>query len=350
MSLGSRSVVIAVLIAGTGACSTQSVITAVPGVMNDPANRTLRRDLLQFGTKDLCPEVQKRSLALRLRSDDPATGRVFIRQCFARELPGGDVLLQWSGIGYGWSSLTKRIGFEASATIDYDPDFRVADGSMYLYFRPNAEQQKQLNVRMAEQVNPAPFGSLIPVGSPQAFASQLGSSLFGHELDRGFTVIRENDGSFDFALGALVPGQRPLEPFSGGSHTVLANERIEIHQNQRDFAGPFEVPDDGDALWVTAVVEGAPTADLLVFQKAQGDAWLESYIGQQQVTPPPGPAAYDDTITAAVPYRRAIRVPRGTYYIVLDNTPSAGRTAPPTYANDDRAALVNLEVEVGSAQ
>jgi hypothetical protein len=44
-----------------------------------------------------------------------------------------------------------------------------------------------------------------------------------------------------------------------------------------------------------------------------------------------------------------IRVPKGAYYVVLDNTSTAGKSAPPTTALDDRAALVSLAVELGDA-
>ena len=89
---------------------------------------------------------------------------------------------------------------------------------------------------------------LVSFGSPQEFANQLGNGLLTHELERGFTVIRADDGGVSFALGLLPPGERPVEPYvrANESRTLLANERIEIHQNQRDFAGPFDV-DDGEA-------------------------------------------------------------------------------------------------------
>jgi hypothetical protein len=51
----------------------------------------------------------------------------------------------------------------------------------------------------------------------------------------------------------------------------------------------------------------------------------------------------------AAPYRRRIPLPRGSYYVVLDHTATAGNTAPDNVALDDRAALVNLAVEIGSA-
>jgi len=334
-----------------GACSTQRIVTSIPSVANDAANRTLRRDLLAFGTSTLCSEIQKTSVPLRLRTDDPATGRFFIRQCSARELSSGDITLQWSGVGYGWSGLTHRIGFEARATVDYDPDFRADGGDLYLYFRPNVTQARGFNLRMTERVVSSPLGPLVPVGSPQEFANQLGAGLFSHELDRGFSVVRQDDGSTAFALGLIPPGERPAAPFvvEGSGKTVATNERVEIHQNQRDFAGPFEVQGDGDALYLTLGVEGAATVDFLVYPKVQGDVWLDGYTQTALAGPPPVPPVFDDVVSANLLYRHTLRVPRGLYYVVLDNTATAGRSAPSTFPGDDRAALVNLGVEVGAA-
>jgi len=40
-------------------------------------------------------------------------------------------------------------------------------------------------------------------------------------------------------------------------------------------------------------------------------------------------------------------VPKGEYFVVFDNTSTAGHSAPPAYAGDDRAAAVSFAVEVG---
>jgi hypothetical protein len=47
--------------------------------------------------------------------------------------------------------------------------------------------------------------------------------------------------------------------------------------------------------------------------------------------------------------RRGIPVAPGMYYVVFDNTPSAGQVAPPMNLLDDRAAVVNYLIQVGDA-
>ncbi|HTJ82205.1 MAG TPA: hypothetical protein VL400_10805 [Polyangiaceae bacterium] len=354
-------------------CSSQAYLAVMPGVLNDPSNRTLRRELLGFGTDSLCKEMMKRSIPLKLREDDPTIGRFYPRQCNIQTLDNGDLYIQFSGAGFAWSNLTKRIGFNASAAIQYEQDFRLDGSTMYVYFRPSSTTQKKFEVVMTEAGNlqANPLGGLIPGGSAQGFANQVGEGLLAHEIGRGFTVVRDSDGSVEFSIGLLEPGQRPDSPYKRNDRDrlVYVNERIELHSGQRDYVGPIEVPDKGMALYLTMQLEGAPNVDLMVFHRSVGDGWLQGYLTTPVASAPPGPGLLDETVTSSsgapmtpqggfpttVPsqgpaiFRRMIRVPKGAYYVVLDNTATAGKSAPPTTALDDRAALVSLAVELGDA-
>jgi hypothetical protein len=54
-------------------------------------------------------------------------------------------------------------------------------------------------------------------------------------------------------------------------------------------------------------------------------------------------------IQAGAPYARTVPVAEGTYYMVIDNTASAGQVAPPANLFDDRAAVINYVVQLGDA-
>src|SRR5262245_29023744 len=66
-----------------GACGNQeslgvsalSVVSA--GVVNDPANKSLRFDLLKFGLERFCVEMQRRGAPLKLSDSEPVLGRFF---------------------------------------------------------------------------------------------------------------------------------------------------------------------------------------------------------------------------------------------------------------------------------
>jgi hypothetical protein len=323
----------------------------MPGVINDSGNRTLRRELLAFGTKSVCDELQKRSVPLKLREEDPTLGRFYARTCASRDLENDNIYLQFGGVGYAWSNITKRVGFGASAGVEYDQDFRIADGRLYVYFRPAAITAKQFELKTAEQSAPSVLGTVLPGASPQDFVNQLGEGLLAQQLGRGFTVVRDSDGAVSFGFGMVPPGQTPSAPFErkNQSRLLLTNERVEIHQNQRDFTGPFQVDDDDMALYLTMNVEGTSAVDVLVFQRPIGEQWLQSYVHEVQINAPPQPPLFDEAAPAGVLFRRLVRVPKGQYYVVLDNTSSAGRTTPPSFGLDDRAAMVSLAVEVGDA-
>ena len=47
--------------------------------------------------------------------------------------------------------------------------------------------------------------------------------------------------------------------------------------------------------------------------------------------------------------KRPIVVPPGTYYVVFDNTATAGQTNPQVNALDDRAAVVQYLIQIGDA-
>ena len=339
----------------------------MPGVLNDPSNRTLRRELLAFGTGSLCKELLQRSVPLKLGVDDPSLGRFFPRQCNIETLENnGDLYIQLGGLGYGWSNLTKRVGFNASAAVQYEQDFKLDGSTMYIYFRPAAVTAKKFEQLMVEggALPSGPMGSFLPGGSAQGFVNQVGEGMLAYALGQGFTVIRESDGEVTFSLGYVAPGERPLAPFdpSSSDRELVLNERIEVHDNQRDYVGPFELPDSGMALYVTAVLEGARDIDVMVVQRGQGELWAQQYITTAATGAPPAAPLQNDTITdvgfgvpstggvvaTPQPFRRKLPLPKGSYFIVLDRTATAGNTAPQSVAFDDRAALVNLAVERGS--
>jgi hypothetical protein len=55
----------------------------------------------------------------------------------------------------------------------------------------------------------------------------------------------------------------------------------------------------------------------------------------------------DEPVEAGKPWKRFLPLPRGIYYLVIDHSPSVGRTAPPAQAGDDRAAKIDYLVQLG---
>jgi hypothetical protein len=354
-----RLLVLALAVASLGASCGQVGVAIMPGVVNDPANRTLRREIFGFAVGELCKEMQRRSIPLKLRDADPSIGRFFPNGCGVQEMPSGNLFVQFTGHGYAWTNVTHRMGFEASAAVEYEQDFLLDGSTMYVYFRQVRRQTSQFDVTMIERGQGGAFGGVAGMlgTNIQQVSQQIGDRVLEHQLARGFTVVRQSSGETTFALGVLEKGASPHAPFAKGDSDwkLLANARTELHAEQRDFAGPFHLEDEDDALWLTTLVEGAPAIDILVVPQAIGDNWIKVYETQQQATAPPGSVLLDVPLQAPVsvpgrpppPYRQPLRLPVGSYYIVFDNTSSAGRTMPTNQALDDRAALVSYAVQLG---
>ncbi len=337
----------AVSLSFLGASCGQSALGVMPGVLNDTRNLSLRRSILAYGMSRVCDEVRSRSMPLRFADEDPVMGRFFPTQCTARELPDGDLSLQFAGRGYVWTDMSLRLGFEASAALAYDTDFILDGSTMYVYFRARPSAPPAFTTHVVEQQQAALFSVLAGKRGGLNLPDSVGTQIMAAQLARGFTVIRDASGGVDFGLGVVPPGARPAEAYTGLDHSrpILANERVDLHQNQRDFAGPFEVP-AGKELGLLISETGAPAVDVLLVPRAVGDAWLATYSSELSTTPPPGPPLLDDVVAAGTPFRRALALPAGSYYLVLDNTPTAGRTSLPTAPRDDHAAVVSYAVDV----
>ncbi len=320
------------------------------GVINNPKNRTLRFDILKFGLDQFCYQMLRLGAPLKLSDDQPVIGRFFADSCNSQVLDNDtqkSFVVQYSGKGYGWSNLTGRIGFTSAGLVEYAPDFQMQGGAMYIYFRPKKVDDTNFQTLMVES-GLANAGMAMAHVDPNVFGKQIVSS----ELGRGFTVVRYNaSGETDFSLGFLPKGQRPYRPFQieNADKLVLANERTEVHANQQDFVGGFEVKDDDQAIYLTLSVDGAPAIDAFLVAKGVGDQMIDHYTKTAGPAALAGPQLIAEPVPAGQLWKRFIKVPKGVYYLVLDNSSAAGPTAPSGGPGDDRAAKVDYLVQVGDA-
>lgn len=326
-------------------------LALMPGVINRSDNKSLRFAMLKFGLDQFCTEMMARGAPLKLADTDPTIGRFFPQQCDARIVDDDTTksfLVQFLGFGYGYTNVTKRIGFDSAGVVEYDPDFLLDGSTMYVYFRTKHIAGTSFKPLMIE----SGAANMALAMAPGGFADKFGQQVVASELSRGFTVVRQSDGSVDFGLGIVEKGKTPFHPYQvkGTERLVLANERIEIHANQREFLGPFSVETEGRALYLTVGIDGAPAVDVLIVPKDAGDPWLSGYVHQPGAAAPPFPPLMQDVVNANLgELRRVVPVAKGRYYLVVDNTATAGQVAPASVPGDDRAAMVNYVVELGDA-
>jgi hypothetical protein len=338
-------VVLPLLATGCSSCSgtAQRMLGVIEGPINDPSNRSLRRSILSWGLDVFCKEMLRRNAPLKLVEDSPVIGRFYPTSCAQRELEdGGDLAVSFQGQGYAFTNLSKKLSFASTGTVRYDQDFQMNGSTMYAQFRSRDVRSSDFRVIAIEQ----PLANLMNQINP--VADKFGQQLLSQKLAEGFTVIREPNGEADFSMGILRPGERPVHPYDvrGQDRVVYENLRTEVHQNQRDFIGPIEIEDKDRALYVTAQVDGGTAVDLLLLNRESGEASVNAYLNQPQAGPIPPPIA-GEVVTPGTELKRTWPVPPGRYWVVIDNTATAGATAPPGNLLDDRAAVVSYVIQIG---
>jgi hypothetical protein len=338
-----------VALAASGCASScgQSVLCAVRGPINDPSNYSLRRSILSMGLSEFCHQVTTHNAPLKLTEGAPVIGRFYPQHCVQRELPNGDLYVEFDGFGYAWTPLSKKVTFTMSGAVDYDQDFRIHDNcDIYAYFRTRNVRGSNFQSHLIEQ----PVASFLNSLSPMA--DNFGRQLVSGKLGEGFTVIREKSGNVDFGLGSIPLGQRPVHPFDvhGSKMLTYENLRTEVDQEERDFIGPIEVADSHRALYIQATMQGVPAIDLMLMKKEDADVSLGLYFNYGQAGPLNAPVMQSVVILSQQPFRQVIPVPKGSYYVVLDNTSSAGSVAPPAVGLlGNAAATVDYVVQLGDA-
>ncbi len=321
-----------------------------PGVVNDPKNKSLRFDILQFGLERFCQEMTRRSVPLKLADDQPVLGRYFADTCSSQVLDDENrksFAVQYAGKGYAWTNLTKRVGFKAAGLVEYAPDFQLHEGAMYVYFRPRNIDATSFETRMVESV--AAQTGIAVTGTD---ADEVGQNILKEQLQRGFTVIRyDADGATEFGLGYIALGAQPFKPYrvENSDKVVLANDRTEVHSEQQDYIGGFEVLEAGQALYFTLDLDGAPEVDAFIVPKGNGDLMIESYLGNPGPTRLTAPPVLDEPIRSGAAWKRFLPLPQGLYYLVIDHSTQVGHVAPPAQAGDDRAAKLDYLVQLGDA-
>jgi hypothetical protein len=319
------------------------------GTINQPENLSMRRAMLKKGMGDFCQQMQSRNAPLKLSPDSPVIGRFYPKQCVANDAEMLNV--QFSGFGYAWTNVTKKTTFTGGGAAGYRYDFQVTEGDhcdIYAYFRPARIDNTTFQTQRVESPMASMFAGM------SSFGNDFGKQTLTTKLREGFTVIaRDADqANAGFALGIVPLGVRPFSPYQverGDGKITYENERTEVHQNQRDFVGPIVVEESGKALYIRVAVDGVPAIDMITMRKAEAEASLQSYFDQPQALPLVGMPMGSEILQAGNQVNRMIVVPPGTYYVVFDNTSTAGQASPTNNPLDDRAAVVNYLIQIGDA-
>ncbi|MEY2932355.1 MAG: hypothetical protein RL033_3104 [Pseudomonadota bacterium] len=323
--------------------SALSVVSA--GVVNDPANKSLRFDLLKFGLERFCVEMQRRGAPLKLSDTEPVLGRFFADSCQARVIDEDQrqsVVVSYSGSGYGWTNLTGRLGFSSSGSVEYAADFQQREDAMYIYFRPRSVAGIAFRTLMIESAL-----AQIGIGVAGVDANAIGQDIVRRQIERGFTVIRHSArGDAEFSTGLVPMGARPFRPFQvqSSDKQTLDNDRTEVHTGQQDLIGGLYVPDSGRKLSLHLSLDGVAAVDVLLLPEAQALALLRGYVNQAGPARLTAAPVVDAELHAGQPLQLEFKVQPGNYYLLLDHSALVGRSTPPA---GDQAAKIDYLVQLG---
>jgi len=186
-----------------------------------------------------------------------------------------------------------------------------------------------------------------PVGY---LANTFGAQVVSSQLMSGFTVVRSEEGDA-FALGILLPPERPRQPFkSGGEGRVLVDaDTAEVRVEQVDFIGPIVIEDSGQSLFFKYQLTG-PAAEALLWTRAEADAWREQLQAGAALAPPSAPPGLAFPLTVGVTQEQRVPLPPGQYVLVVDNSSRVGRVNPPwnpLNAVGVNPVLLSYRLEVG---
>lgn len=303
-----------------------------------------------FGAEKICPEMTKRGVALNPQQavlggpTGTIIGRFFPTQCnVAVHDDTHTIVASIGGDGYAFVPTARRVGFAATVAVEYAPDFRLEGDSMYVWGR-YTKTVTPPSFQLTGVENPlVSLATMTPLGN---VATVLANGMITSEVARGFTVVREDDGD-SFAQGILSPPNKPPHPFkSKDDRAVIEGGTVQIHAQEREYLGPYEIADDDRALFVHLRVSGqAPT--MVVVDKGTSDLWRQSYQQGKALAPPPSAPIQTGPVNAG---EQTLTLPLkpGLYSIVLENGAAApfsplGLPVPATEA----VTNLDFQIEVG---
>jgi hypothetical protein len=76
---------------------------------------------------------------------------------------------------------------------------------------------------------------------------------------------------------------------------------------------------------------------------------LDTYTTARGASSLPAPAVFETVLAQGTPLTRAVPLPQGTYYLLIDHSAAIGQAAPPTQILDDRAAKLEYLIQLGDA-
>jgi hypothetical protein len=195
----------------------------------------------------MCDEMLSRSVPLRARTRTRRWAASSPLACFAQELVNGNMFVQFSGYGYAWTNADETCGLRRERR-RWSSSSTSSSMATTLRLLPTSARRTRSEWKPLAVVSQPVAGAVLgmPITNRANSGPGAGPQLLRKaELSRGLHGDPRGERVACPSAPASCPrGKRPTVPFEtvdGGERELLANERTEIHEGQRDFTGPFEV-------------------------------------------------------------------------------------------------------------
>lgn len=266
----------------------------------------------------------------------PVVGRWFPKaQVTDRE--DGTVFIRFDGPGYRGISRASNVLYSATSECVYRPRLNVTGDLAFISFEPTVEPAVTFTVyritAMAEWGNTA--------GNRQKAADE-GVKVFSDYIRQGFTVGLNRNLEKETWIGTGPRGADPPKPYWAvpGDH-VLTNEQVRIHEDGRDFIGPFKLA-KGDQVRVDVQTNARWFMDCYVLEDSVARQYLLNHVDRDrhQVRAATCLAAGECTQN----WQQVLTANSDCIvWLMLDNC-NGGGASPPTNGSDD---IVDASVYVG---
>lgn len=244
-------------------------------------------------------------------------------------------MLSFAGYGYTGHDKAKNVSFASRARVHYDTKIHTKTGIAYVTFRPLAAPQVEFQPIRIQGFWASFF---------QGVTMSKGHRLMRAKLAKGFTVAMSTTMERKFFVGVGLPRDLPQKPFdSPTGQRTLINEHIRIHEDGRDFLGPFTVQ-AGETITVHAQTRDRWGFDAYLVTDSDARGELATYVDPRNYPDQDrvGLAQHDGSLRWTTSWTASQKT---LVWALFDNTDQGYASPPSNMVNDKLDLVVHVGVK-----
>lgn len=264
--------------------------------------------------------------AVPLREPPPAgpvEGRWILTGFKAEEQREKSLAVTMSGFGYRGHRDARNVTFTSSAWVTYWTSVAKQGDWLIVTFKPIGQTKVSFEPRRIDGFWASVFDSIV---------ADKGRQVMLDRVQQGFTVMWKQGRRMRMQLGLVAVGQLSDADLEGKPDAILVQEEVRIHEDGRDFLGPFQLS-AGESLQVDVKTDCSWGLDTCLLDHATSRQLLFHHFD------PNGYAAPTRPVLTASDGGKHWTATYGAQqdewvWLVIDNT-DGGKAKPPTNGVDD---------------